>query len=311
MPPDWPPEADVLLGTDFDFVVAARICRPLGDVMDRRKELGVPDFDPPPRYDPTVLMYTMWGLTLDENIAKAIGRSLYYVQKRRKRFGIPPLRGRPPVRIKEPPERIAELGTRPDVELADLWGRSPSYVWALRRELGIPRFRGPGRHHVCVRHPERIAELGKKSDLELAKLWGITKQRVHQLRKAYNIPPYSPPVPGHQPGDKLWGATVLRHEGDAVVLRCRCGREFTRTGKITKTLSVCGKCGAVFGRDWTNKSWNELTAIEWVSPGKWLFECSCGNRVVREIQNVRHGFTRSCGHLKEKYYHRPRKEARK
>lgn len=98
---------------------------------------------------------------------------------------------------------------------------------------------------------------------------------------------------------------------------CDCGNHTTvRVGDLFsgKTRS----CGCLrseitherFFDDITGQTFNELTAIkqveDYVSPNgnhmtQWLFRCSCGKEIIADVQNVKKGRKKSCGHIRYSY----------
>lgn len=52
--------------------------------------------------------------------------------------------------------------------------------------------------------------------------------------------------------------------------------------------------------DLTGMVFNQLTAIEYVKDGKWMFQCKCGRTTIAESKAVKSGFQKSCGCLKAK-----------
>lgn len=91
------------------------------------------------------------------------------------------------------------------------------------------------------------------------------------------------------------------------ICQCDCGKIIEkrvsdlRDGKVKS----CGCLKRDLTRqrcldDITGKTFNELTAIKPIFNDnglKWLFRCSCGREIEALPQNVKRGFTKSCGHL--------------
>ena len=44
----------------------------------------------------------------------------------------------------------------------------------------------------------------------------------------------------------------------------------------------------------SNQKFNKLTAIKYISNKNWLFECECGNKVIKNSSDVKRGKTKSC-----------------
>ncbi|WP_429971620.1 hypothetical protein ACQW5G_03135 [Fructilactobacillus sp. Tb1] len=61
-----------------------------------------------------------------------------------------------------------------------------------------------------------------------------------------------------------------------------------------------------FKSSYTGKKYNHLTAVKEVEKGKhpkWLFQCDCGKKVVKFIDSVTTGKTKSCGHARSASMH--------
>ena len=49
--------------------------------------------------------------------------------------------------------------------------------------------------------------------------------------------------------------------------------------------------------DLKGQKFNKLTAIEYANNEKWLFECECGNQVIKKASDVKRGATKSCSRI--------------
>ncbi len=87
--------------------------------------------------------------------------------------------------------------------------------------------------------------------------------------------------------EKVVNGTNLRRGG---ITSCGCGR--IRGKRISKTLIEKNN-----HQDVTGQTWGELTAVEYVSPDRWLFRCSCGAEKVIRLSRVKTGKIISCGHI--------------
>lgn len=87
---------------------------------------------------------------------------------------------------------IAQLGKRPDQEIADILGVTRSTVYKKRASLGIPTYR------EVFWTDDKLVLLGKISDAEAARRFGVSKTAVAAKRQALDIPPLIP-APGRNP----------------------------------------------------------------------------------------------------------------
>ncbi len=94
----------------------------------------------------------------------------------------------------------------------------------------------------------------------------------------------------------------------AYLCQCDCGNTTTARGHLLSsgqtTSCGCARKGAehtkargVMKDDLLGQTFGELTAIQFVKPGRWIFRCSCGREVELDSYNVKYGTTRSCGHI--------------
>jgi len=49
--------------------------------------------------------------------------------------------------------------------------------------------------------------------------------------------------------------------------------------------------------DITGQKFNKLTAINYAGSEKWVFECECGNVIIKQASDVKRGKTKSCSRL--------------
>lgn len=99
------------------------------------------------------------------------------------------------------------------------------------------------------------------------------------------------------------------------ICKCDCGNMHTAIASdlLRGLTKSCGCYRKEFHKkrkteDITGQTFNELTAIKQLSDfigsgnyrrTKWLFRCSCGKEIEALAVNVKHGKTKSCGHIGE------------
>lgn len=121
-------------------------------------------------------------------------------------------------------------------------------------------------------------------------------------------------------GKRFGRLTVVDYEKDYLnknryryICQCDCGNTHTAIASdlIRGMTRSCGCFRKEFHtkrmtEDITGQKFGELTAIRKVSGGreqgdtgrvKWLFQCSCGKEIIAMAVNVKHGKTKSCGHI--------------
>lgn len=121
-------------------------------------------------------------------------------------------------------------------------------------------------------------------------------------------------------GKRFGRLTVVDYEKDYLnpqryryICKCDCGNTHTAIASdlIRGMTRSCGCYRRDFhadrmAEDLTGQTFGELTAIKKVCGGreqnrngrvKWLFRCSCGKEVIAMAVNVKHGKTKSCGHM--------------
>ena len=125
---------------------------------------------------------------------------------------------------------------------------------------------------------------------------------------------------------RRFGALVVVEEAGSIDgraawhCRCDCGRECIVQGKLLRNgmRTSCGcRAGAAAKRigrempelqkDYTGKTFGELTAIRRVGPDRWLWRCACGAEKEIRASDVERGNVTSCGHIlkakaTEKYF---------
>ena len=121
-------------------------------------------------------------------------------------------------------------------------------------------------------------------------------------------------------GKRFGRLTVVDYEKDYLnpnryryICKCDCGNTHTAIASDL-TRGMTRSCGCYrkefhsdrMTEDLTGQTFGELTAIRKVdedkvngkkSRTKWLFRCSCGKEIVAMAVNVKHGKTKSCGHM--------------
>jgi hypothetical protein len=192
------------------------------------------------------------------------------------------------------------LGTDLDRVIARKLKCSVTTEMTRRNSLGIPPFREQSKPS-----DEFIALLGTMPDVHLANLRGVSHQAIHLMRLKHGIPAFVRPLRDRS-GQTVGEATIVsRVRGEnRYVVRCRCGRTFEREWPLHTGNPVCGMCGSSRGENLTGRTWNFLTAVEYVGnrDGKsiWLFRCAprCGKTKEINAYNVVRGLQRSCGCLR-------------
>lgn len=119
---------------------------------------------------------------------------------------------------------------------------------------------------------------------------------------------------------KRFGRLVVIDEADdskpahlRLLCQCDCGqiKSISKIDLVSNRTKSCGCLRREESRkrnteDLTGQTFNELTAIrqveDFVGAGnyrrtQWLFKCSCGVEIKALAVNVKHGYTKSCGHL--------------
>ena len=112
-------------------------------------------------------------------------------------------------------------------------------------------------------------------------------------------------------GKRFGALTVMARDPDdkdrvTWICRCDCGRECKALGYnlthgrvtscgcgIIRNSRLKGKGGAKV--DYTGQTFGQLTAVQYVSHGKWLWRCSCGGQTIAVPANVKQGKPSSCG----------------
>lgn len=95
--------------------------------------------------------------------------------------------------VQWPAERVARLGSVPDIQLAEEWGLKQNSVAVARIRRGISAFQGQKRWTA-----QHVAMLGKMSDAEVAKRTGRSKWAVTAARRErgiHGVPVAYPPKP--------------------------------------------------------------------------------------------------------------------
>jgi hypothetical protein len=83
------------------------------------------------------------------------------------------------------------------------------------------------------------------------------------------------------------------------ICKCSCGNEVEHSTYELTTRGV-KSCGHSTNKltDLTEKQFGELKVIEYTTNGKWLCECSCGNKLEVNARDLKSGNTKSCGHTR-------------
>lgn len=116
-------------------------------------------------------------------------------------------------------------------------------------------------------------------------------------------------------GKRFGALTVLGRSQDnrsgdsAWECQCDCGRK-TNVSSYSLRHGIVTSCGCGIYRsskrkgiergmqvDYTGQKFGRLTAVKWVSSGKWLWQCDCGNYTVAKPPDVKTGNPASCGCL--------------
>ena len=170
-----------LLGKHPDAEAARRTGRKVAAVMQKRKKLHIPCFDP------KVKKWQKWELKLlgkhpDEEVARRTGRNFLAVSHKRRKLRVTLANGR--IRIWKPWEKRL-LGKCTDVEVARRTKRTYSSASSMRRHFGIkcipnprPRYRYPKWHFEL---------LGKLSDAEVARRTGRSRDAIAVCRRNLGI----------------------------------------------------------------------------------------------------------------------------
>lgn len=140
----WTPKMDTLLGTMSSGDVAGKLgIHSKGVVGRRRRELGIPAFQPITQWTPK--MDTLLGTESDYKIADLLGIKRGVVRHRRYVLGIPSCNPKGP-KVKWTPEREMILGTMTDYQAAQDLGLNSLYASRRRRlDLGIPSWSAQNR----------------------------------------------------------------------------------------------------------------------------------------------------------------------
>jgi hypothetical protein len=187
----WTPEEDLLLGTDFDNIIAEKIKVNQLQVTHRRYQLGVDPFRRSAAIEWSAQMLDNLGEISDKDFAEYFEICVSSVYLKRLLLSIPALNAiDPPAPPSIPAAVVRLLGIKSDVELAETFdiSRWPIRVNRLFRGLA-PAPKLP-RDNQIKWTPEQEAMLGTVSDREIAKMMAVSPMSVKYRRKALNIGPY-------------------------------------------------------------------------------------------------------------------------
>jgi len=154
----WTPEALALLGTDIDKNVAAKIGCNLHTIHQKRRELGIPSFNPHRGKTNWDEIIPHLGTMPDDEIARKFSVGIQNVRLHRLRAGIPSYcKVHKPVILKSRiPEHLVQfLGVYPDRCFSDLTGLSYERVRQIRELYGKPKAPS-AREFVMMRFVEAV-----------------------------------------------------------------------------------------------------------------------------------------------------------
>lgn len=187
----WLPEEDLLLGTDFDNIIADQLNLNQLQVTHRRYQLSVDPFRRSATIQWTEHMLDNLGEISDKDFAEYFEICVASVYLKRLLLSIPALNAiDPPSPPCIPKAAIKLLGIKTDVELTHEFsiGRWPIRVNRLFRGLA-PAQRLPRSNQIEWKL-EQEAMLGKVSDLDLGKIMKVSASSVKYRREALHIKPY-------------------------------------------------------------------------------------------------------------------------
>lgn len=137
-------------------------------------------------------MLSHLGKETDQRLAERYGISNMTVARKRQALEIPVCEWRAAgvkyqKLFKWTPEFIAQLGKKPDMQIAQALGVSRQAVYVKRKSLKIAACteRGPRMNRL---HPDALPLLGTCSDAELADRFGVPADLVYMARRARQIP---------------------------------------------------------------------------------------------------------------------------
>ncbi|MGL6123728.1 MAG: hypothetical protein ACRC1W_12090, partial [Shewanella sp.] len=187
----WLPEEDILLGTDFDNIIADKLNLNHLQVTHRRYQLGIDPYRRSATIQWTEQMLDNLGEISDKDFAEYFEICLASVYLKRILLSIPALNAiDPPSPPAIPTAVIRLLGIKSDVELAIIFelSRWPIRVNRLFRGLA-PAPRLP-RNNQIKWTPEQDAMLGTMSDRAIGNMMGVSSSSVKHRRETLHIKPY-------------------------------------------------------------------------------------------------------------------------
>lgn len=178
----WTKAEDALLGTISDRRAAAKIGVTAGQVLNRRRKLGIPVLGKDTTLRWTEKRIALLGTEPDHVLAKLWNVTQGLIREKRESLGIPKCER---TSREIPALCIDELGTTSDNVLAERYGMTPTVIRNLRTEAGIPPFKTTAPFQWTA---NRLKKLGTQPDDELAVLWGVSPAFVAKKRSELNLP---------------------------------------------------------------------------------------------------------------------------
>ncbi|PIW60829.1 hypothetical protein [Shewanella sp. CG12_big_fil_rev_8_21_14_0_65_47_15] len=200
----WSPEEDLLLGTDFDNIIADKLNLNHLQVTHRRYQLGVDPFRRSATIQWTEQMLDNLGEISDKDFAEYFEICVASVYLKRLLLSIPALNAiDPPSPPSIPTAVIDLLGIKADVELAKMFEISRWSIRVNRLLRGLAPAPQLPRANQIKWTAEQEAMLGTMSDRNLGNMIGVSSSSVKLRRELLQIKPY---IPIQEP---KWNALTL------------------------------------------------------------------------------------------------------